>query len=85
METIVPSYQSNFTFGQSCQVKAHHAAISSITGSLGISSWSLATKMSFFIALEKSSDELSSYLCMPLSREDVVLLQKEDGIIEFRV
>lgn len=85
VETIAPRCQSNSTFWQSSQGKSQRSAISSTTGSLCVSSLSLPTKMSFLTALKESSDELSSYISMPLSIDDVALLQKGDVVIEFWV
>lgn len=63
-DTIAPSCQSNFTFGQSSQEKSHRDASSSTIRRLGISSWGLATQISFLTATKNSSGEFSSYLSM---------------------
>lgn len=50
---------------------------------MGSSSWNVASKMSFLTTPRQSTDELSNYLCLSLTEDEVSVLQTDGGIIDF--
>lgn len=60
-----------------------HQPMSSVSGSLGSSSWNLSNKMSFLTTPKLSFDEASNYISLSLIKDEIEMLRGDGCFIAF--